>query len=125
MSAAVFSFDTYKVRNFRRNPLPNLHEDFKALIEAEDRVQRRWDAWDVVLEPGEAFEPMVEFLPTDARPGSEEKIEVMEQRYNSGLPLFHPADNNRHVVRVGVAGGYGQFEKVVPEGEDDDDEDGD
>lgn len=32
------------------------------------------------------------FLPTDAAPGSPEKIEVLAMRLELGLPLYHPDD---------------------------------
>lgn len=35
---------------------------------------------------------MTYFTPTNALPGSEEKIAVIEERYENGHPLFHPAD---------------------------------
>jgi hypothetical protein len=37
--------------------------------------------------------------PTEARPGSPEKIEVLRQRNASGLPLWHPQDRNDHGPR--------------------------
>lgn len=33
--------------------------------------------------------------PTDAQPGSQEKIEVLRQRAAAGVPLWHPGDNLR------------------------------
>ena len=38
------------------------------------------------------------FEPTDAFPGSEEKISVLRRRWESGLPLWHPED-----VRIATA----------------------
>jgi hypothetical protein len=32
------------------------------------------------------------FYPTNAKPGSEEKIQVMEMRYRLRIPLFNPLD---------------------------------
>lgn len=34
--------------------------------------------------------------PTTARPGSEEKVRTLAARYASGLPLWHPQDNDEH-----------------------------
>ena len=36
-----------------------------------------------------------DFFPTDARPGSEAKIQVLEHRYRSGFPLWHNSDRTR------------------------------
>lgn len=33
------------------------------------------------------------FLPTDAPPGTEEKVRAMEERRAAGLPLFHDEDS--------------------------------
>lgn len=38
-----------------------------------------------------------DFLPTDALPGSAEKIEVLRQRNELGLPLWHPNDRIYHL----------------------------
>lgn len=37
---------------------------------------------------------MIEFEPTNAVPGSEEKLAVMAERRRNEFPLFHPLDNN-------------------------------
>lgn len=34
--------------------------------------------------------------PTGARPGSEQKVQVLEARYAAGTPLFHPDDEITH-----------------------------
>ncbi len=36
--------------------------------------------------------PSVDFPPTDAPPGSPEKIDVLRSRIEQGLPLWHPLD---------------------------------
>jgi hypothetical protein len=33
------------------------------------------------------------FLPTDAPPGSQRKMDVMQRRLELGIPIFHPNDN--------------------------------
>ena len=38
------------------------------------------------------FEPRNQSAPTQARPGSAEKLQVMAERYRSGQPLHHPDD---------------------------------
>ena len=38
------------------------------------------------------------FLPTEATPGSEEKLRVLEDRHRKGLPLWHDLDQRRIVV---------------------------
>lgn len=42
----------------------------------------------------ETFEPRdgVEFSPTDAPAGSDEKLAVLKERIDKGLPLWHPND---------------------------------
>lgn len=42
------------------------------------------------FEPTEVEEE--ESLPTNARPGSQEKIDILQFRLEIGLPLFHPCD---------------------------------
>jgi hypothetical protein len=37
-------------------------------------------------------EPKIKFSPCNFDPGSEEKIEIISQRYDNGLPLFHDLD---------------------------------
>jgi hypothetical protein len=38
------------------------------------------------------FEPPNHSVPTQARPGSTQKLHVMAERYRSGQPLHHPSD---------------------------------
>ena len=38
------------------------------------------------------FEPPNQSAPTQARPGSAQKLQVMAERYRSGQPLHHPND---------------------------------
>ena len=38
------------------------------------------------------FEPPNQSAPTQARPGSAQKLQVMAERYRSGQPLHHPYD---------------------------------
>lgn len=42
------------------------------------------------------------FTPTDAPAGSPEKLEIMRQRANLGLPLFHPCDRQDYTGLVGA-----------------------
>lgn len=44
--------------------------------------------WD--YEPQEAEED--EYVPTDAIPGSRQKLDILAERLESGLPLWHPED---------------------------------
>lgn len=44
--------------------------------------------------PGVVAHEQFEFHPTEATPGSEEKIQVLEERYRRGLPLHHADDAN-------------------------------
>lgn len=74
------------------------------------------------LSPDVVCEDDVSFDPTDANPGTDAKVEVMCRRYEQGLPLFHPDDEKVCAVRVGVVGGLGQFEKVVPDFDVEDDD---
>jgi hypothetical protein len=46
--------------------------------------------WD--FEPAEV--PRNEFDGTDAMPGTREKLAVLAERVQSGLPLWHPADRD-------------------------------
>lgn len=55
--------------------------------------------WD--FEPVEV--PPREFQPTDALPGTEEKLQILAERVASGLPLWHPEDRLRYDQRL-VAG---------------------
>lgn len=47
--------------------------------------------------------------PTTARPGTEQKIRIMEERRKNGEQLFHPEDNNQPVLRQ-----YGQHMMPIP-----------
>ena len=38
------------------------------------------------------MDDLTAFLPTNALPGSEEKIRIMEMRFRLRIPLFHPLD---------------------------------
>ena len=49
------------------------------------------------------FEPdneETEFDSTNALPGSEEKLEVLANRIQSGLPLWHPSDRHTYDERM-------------------------
>jgi hypothetical protein len=46
--------------------------------------------WD--FEPPEVL--CTEFDGTDAMPGTSEKVEMLAERVQSGLPLWHPRDRN-------------------------------
>ncbi len=50
--------------------------------------------------------------PTQARPGSEEKIRVMEHRYETGQPIFHKDDAQVRLDRMD--GGYGGPVATMP-----------
>lgn len=50
----------------------------------------RLGQWD--FEPRES--EYNEYYPTDAMPGTQEKLLVMAERIRSGLPLWHPADRD-------------------------------
>ena len=50
----------------------------------------------VMLTPAVAVDDFEDFEPTTANPGSDAKLAVMEDRYNRGLPLFHPDDNREY-----------------------------
>ena len=43
----------------------------------------------------EDFVPAADCIPTGARPGSIEKIQVMRERLEAGQPIFHRRDENR------------------------------
>lgn len=50
---------------------------------------------DYILESRmQLFVPPNHSAPTQARPGSSEKLRVMVERYGSGQPLHHPGDAN-------------------------------
>ena len=46
------------------------------------------------------FEPRNQSAPTQARPGSAEKLQVMAERYRSGQPLHHPSDETLAALPV-------------------------
>ena len=70
------------------------------------------------LEPDVAVDDDLDFVPTDARPGSDEKLDVMRQRYETGQPLFHPDDETSQIVKMSDGhGGYRYIE--IDEDEDD------
>ena len=49
------------------------------------------------------FEPEnedLEFDSTDALPGSEEKLKVLADRIQQGLPLWHPSDRHTYDERL-------------------------
>jgi hypothetical protein len=52
----------------------------------------------------ENFVPVVggDFSPTDAAPGSNEKIELLRQRIAKGAPLWHKEDRNDYVGLIGA-----------------------
>lgn len=53
----------------------------------------RPDALDDCLEPGDLWQPFGPAPhPTDALPGTEEKIRVFAERVDLGVELFHPED---------------------------------
>ena len=65
--------------------------------ESEERpVKKYYNVFDAIEEKGhdEDFVPTVtdEFYPTDAQAGSKAKVEVLAERVNKGLPLWHPED---------------------------------
>lgn len=54
------------------------------------------------------------FAPTDCKPGTLGKIEVMETRYANGLPIFHPNDVISHDGTLVVQDEFGE---ELPESE--------
>lgn len=64
----------------------------------DDYGKRRWDEkrglWYTELLPGPAA------APTDAEPGSKEKVEVMRMRFENSQALWHPADATRFVRKL-------------------------
>ena len=102
-----------------------------SLAEAARRLGRNQKALSVALrrhlgykpDPSPRFRGAAVILPTrpaagptDARPGSEEKIAELCRRYQAGEALFHPADNRvpllpfyvrlrNHEVETGEEGG--------------------
>jgi hypothetical protein len=63
------------------------------------------NVFEAILEYGhdEDFVPNAgaDFIPTDAIPGSMEKIEALRQRIVNGMPLWHGKDRNDF---IGLAG---------------------
>lgn len=55
-------------------------------------------AWDFEPEPVQSDA----FPPTQALPGSEQKLNVLAERLRLGLPLWHPADR-RYVGQIDEA----------------------
>ncbi|MDA7951394.1 MAG: hypothetical protein MPJ24_07895 [Pirellulaceae bacterium] len=52
--------------------------------------------WD--FEPQEAHSS--EYEPTKSMPGSDEKLSILAQRLESGLPLWHPEDRRSYEEEV-------------------------
>ncbi len=52
---------------------------------------------------GHRFEPPNRSAPTQARPGSAQKLQVMAERYRSGQLLHHPKDEKLVALRSGKA----------------------
>jgi hypothetical protein len=48
--------------------------------------------------------PRLPTYPTDALPGSAEKIAIMEARFAEGLAVFHPEDRSNRVTPAEMAG---------------------
>ena len=46
------------------------------------------------------FEPPNRSTPTEARPGSTQKLQIMAERYRSGQPLHHPNDETLVALSV-------------------------
>lgn len=72
--------------------MPAANVDVSAWHDAQGRFIG--NVYDRILLFGhdEDFVPWRQSTPTDARPGSPEKIEVLRQRVLRGEPLFHPRD---------------------------------
>lgn len=66
-------------------------------------------------------------LPTQARPGSEQKVMILSARYSAGLPLWHPDDSVEHGPEESSLQGQPTPEAHFDESEisEFDDEDGD
>ncbi|HWB00524.1 MAG TPA: hypothetical protein VG713_18655 [Pirellulales bacterium] len=64
------------------------------------------NVFSAILEFGhdEDFAPSVtdDFVPTDAPAGSPEKLEILAQRIQQGLPLWHPDDRPDYTGLTGV-----------------------
>ncbi|MCA9178256.1 MAG: hypothetical protein KDB14_27520 [Planctomycetales bacterium] len=50
----------------------------------------RMGVWD--YEPDDVDDEVTDFISTQALPGTVEKLDVLAQRLESGLPLWHPSD---------------------------------
>lgn len=48
----------------------------------------------------------MDFTPTDALPGSPEKLVILQRRAQAGLPLFHPGDNQTPVEQRSLPAPY-------------------
>jgi hypothetical protein len=55
------------------------------------------------LTPARKAAVLAALLPTDALPGSQEKIEILARRFELGLPLFQPGDSHMNDLRDGPA----------------------
>ncbi len=64
------------------------------------------NVFDAIMECGhdEDFipEPSGEFSPTEAPAGSREKIAILAERVQRGLPLWHPMDRNDYSGLTGA-----------------------
>ena len=69
-------------------------------------MQEVQNVFDAILKYGhdEDFAPSVndEFTPTDAPAGSMSKIDLLRQRVESGLPLWHDEDRSDYSGLTGV-----------------------
>lgn len=68
---------------------PNLNSEFNIEVEATEFVE------DFGLEEFQAMgiDPII---PTEAKPGSEQKVLMLSARYAAGLPLWHDGDCYDH-----------------------------
>lgn len=55
--------------------------------------------WD--FEPSDV--PATQYAPTMALPGSSEKIDILAERLQMGLPLWHPSDRIRYCDGMAIA----------------------
>ena len=46
------------------------------------------------------FEPPNQSAPTQARPGSAQKLQIMAERFRSGQPLHHPNDETLSTLPI-------------------------
>jgi len=55
----------------------------------------------------ENFEPQctTEFIPTTAPAGSKQKIDILAERIQRGMPLWHPEDSTESSALVGAGAG--------------------